>query len=210
MEQQIQLKKMLWKKAFKLQLTIAVAERKVRIVARIKEKLNEEFRLLMGDMVEKAHDRCRTINQNVQSCCNLASTTKKKVKTILDSGAMANSGCSETSEISRLKTLEHPVEVRGCTGSSTVVAKEGEWDFETRHPKHNLTLQHVLDIPGSNQNLISVGCLDDAGLKTVFEKPLTHRGHLHVHSVSGYDHGKRHVLVRLQHNQDRRIPSGFD
>ena len=66
MEQQKQLKKILWKKAFKLQLTIAVAERKVRIVARIKEKLNEEFRLLMGDMVDKAWPRSL---QNYQPKC---------------------------------------------------------------------------------------------------------------------------------------------
>ena len=62
------------------------------------------------------------------------------------------------------------MEVKGCTGSTTTVTQEGEWDLETRHPHHNLTLQHVLDIPGSYQNLISVGCLDDAGLTVVFKR----------------------------------------
>ena len=82
---------------------------------------------------------------------------------------MVNSGCSKKSKMENVTPLSAPVEVLGCTGASTLVSHAGEWTFPTLHPKHNLTLQNVLDVPGSHQNLISVGCLDDAGMKVVFE-----------------------------------------
>ena len=153
------------KKLFKMELLDAVAKRKSRIVRRLQPKVMVELKSVMSKKQWR-----KNIKQLVQRrVTQLATCEEGYVKTILDSGAMANSGCSSSSKISRLKKLRHPVEVKGCTGSTTTVTQEGEWDFETRHPHHNLTLQHVLDIPGSDQNLISVGCLDDAGLTVVFK-----------------------------------------
>ena len=111
-----------------------------------------------------------TYYQLVQTIQNLQSQQACMAQTILDSGAMANSGCSKKCPMLNKRPLAAPVEVVGCTGQSTVVKEAGEWSFPTLHPKHDLTLQNVLDVPGSHQNLVSVGCLDDAGMKVVFEK----------------------------------------
>ena len=106
----------------------------------------------------------------VQTIQFLQNSQTTSTQTILDSGAMVNSGCSKNSKMDNLKPLNAPVEVLGCTGASTLVSHSGEWSFPTLHPKHDLTLQNVLDVPGSHQNLVSVGCLDDAGMRVVFEK----------------------------------------
>jgi len=117
-----------------------------------------------GEQNQKAY------HQMVQTIQFLQNSQTTSTQTILDSGAMVNSGCSKNSKMDNLKPLNAPVEVLGCTGASTLVSHSGEWSFPTLHPKHDLTLQNVLDVPGSHQNLVSVGCLDDAGMRVVFEK----------------------------------------
>ena len=111
-----------------------------------------------------------TARQLAQTVQYVVGIQKELTQTILDSGAMVNSGCSKKTTMDNLKPLQRPVEVLGCTGASTVCTRSGEWTLPTMHSKHDLTLQNVLDIPDSHQNLVSVGCLDDAGMKTVFEK----------------------------------------
>ena len=167
---------------FKAELVEEIASRKKWKVKAAKNKMLIQFktqiaiglRCVLAASARPLRDPETTENpelfkQMVQTIQYVQSTQQTGVSTILDSGAMVNSGCSKKSKMDNLTRLSGPVEVLGCTGVSTPVTHSGEWTLPTHHPKHDLTLQNVLDVPGSHQNLISVGCLDDAGMKIVFE-----------------------------------------
>ena len=116
--------------------------------------------------VPKALNKWRALEKGVKETARQMAQTIQYVvgfeqevtQTILDSGAMVNSGCSKKTTMDNLKPLKHPVEVVGCTGASKMCTHSGEWTLPTLHSKHDLTLENVLDIQGSYQNFVSVGC----------------------------------------------------
>ena len=170
---------------FKQELVAEIASRKKKVTLLLYCKVLDQLKQLnqgrlfpgkrsqayrkMADVQVSEENNQEAFHQMVQTIQYLQNSQKMAAQTILDSGAMVNSGCSKKSKMENVTPLAAPVEVLGCTGASTLVSHAGEWTFPTLHPKHNLTLQNVLDVPGSHQNLISVGCLDDAGMKVVFE-----------------------------------------
>ena len=164
---------------FKRELLAEIAQRQIETTENRKWDVIFELRTMFTwkRKVPKALNKWKAMEEGVKETARqLAQTVqyvvgiqKELTQTILDSGAMVNSGCSKKTKMDNLKPMERPVEVLGCTGASAVCTRYGEWTLPTMHSKHDLTLQNVLDIPDSHQNLVSVGCLDDAGMKTVFE-----------------------------------------
>ena len=90
---------------------------------------------------------------------------------VLDSGAMRDSGdaVKDNQQHTRVK-LKEKLHVVGVNGTTKEVAHEYTMKVPGAIKGKHVKLTKSIDIPGTGHNLVSVGMLDDAGCKTVFEK----------------------------------------
>jgi hypothetical protein len=89
---------------------------------------------------------------------------------IMDSGAMRHSGDSENSDNKDSREeLDDPLVVKGVNGTVKEVTHQFTLPVPSAVKGKKVMLSKAIDIPGTGHDLVSVGLLDDAGLRTVFE-----------------------------------------
>ena len=90
---------------------------------------------------------------------------------VLDSGAMEMSGSSHRSQGGKQsrELLDEPVNVKGVNGQCREITHKFNMKVPSAVPGQDVILKDTLDIPGTPHDLVSVGKLDDLGMKTIFE-----------------------------------------
>ena len=115
--------------------------------------------------------RYKAVVDQMPSVINSLNVTTFTRSTILDTGAMMNSGdASQSKETVDTRTpLEEQLSVRGVHGDATPVTHQFDLTIPSAVGDKKIVLSKAIDIPGTNHNLVSVGLLDDAGCTTVFK-----------------------------------------